>query len=158
MLDLAMASGRGFRSWIVRSWISELKTEHLFSVSDPLFPKTMVGVGASGRFEARGISREPWASPSSAARIFKQAFKDAGLPPFSPHRLRDTLSELARDHCRTPEDYKAWSQNMGIDDVLTTFRSYGSVATGRQMELLTKFRNRGPLDDQDENYDVIERD
>ena len=72
--------------------------------------------------------------------------------------MRDTLAELAKDHCRTPEDYKAWSQNMGHDDVLTTFRSYGSVATGRQVELLSKFRKRGPLDDQgaDDGFDVIE--
>jgi len=143
---------------IVRSWISELKTEHLFSESDPLFPKTEVGPGECRRFEALGIDREPWASPSSAAKIFKQAFVEAGLPPFSPHRVRDTLAELAKDHCRTPEDYKAWSQNMGHDDVLTTFRSYGSVATGRQVDLLTKFRKRGPLDNpgDDDDFDVLE--
>jgi hypothetical protein len=28
---------------------------------------------------------------------------------------------------------------------MTTFRSYGSVATGRQVELMTRFRGRGPL-------------
>ena len=143
---------------IVRDWITELKADHLFSGSDPLFPKTLIGLGPSRRFEVLGIAREPWSSPSSAAAIFKEAFKDAGLSPFSPHRVRDTLAELAKDHCRTPEDYKAWSQNMGHDDVLTTFRSYGSVATGRQVELLSKFRKRGPLDDQgtDEGFDVIE--
>ena len=135
-----------------------MRTEHLYSESDPLFPKTKVGIGKSRRFEALGIDRDPWASPSSAAKIFKQAFVEAGLPPFSPHRVRDTLAELAKDHCRTPEDYKAWSQNMGHDDILTTFRSYGSVATGRQVELLSKFRKRGPLDDQgaDDGFDVIE--
>lgn len=102
------------------------------------------------------ISREPWASPSSVAKIFKLAFKDAGLPPFSPHRVRDTLAELAKDHCRTPEDYKAWSQNMGHDDVLTTFRSYGSVATGRQIELLGKFRKRGAVPKHDDDFDVVD--
>lgn len=141
---------------IVRDWIAELKAEHLFSESDPLFPKTKVGVGASRRFEALGICREPWSSPSSAADIFKLAFREAGLPPFSPHRVRDTLAELAKDHCRTPEDYKAWSQNMGHDDVLTTFRSYGSVASGRQVELLGKFRKRGPIQDSDDDFNVIE--
>ena len=141
---------------IVRNWIAELKTVHLFSESDPLLPKTSVGIGPSRHFEVLGISREPWASPSSAAKIFKQAFQDADLPPFSPHRVRDTLAELAKDHCRTPEDYKAWSQNMGHDDVLTTFRSYGSVATGRQVELMGKFRKRGALPNHDEDFDVIE--
>lgn len=130
---------------ILTDWISELKRDHLFSTSDPLFPKTRVDVGPSRRFEAMGILREPWASASSASKIFKQAFVDAGFPPFSPHRVRDTIAELAKDHCRTPEDYKAWSQNMGHEDVLTTFRSYGSVAPGRQMELMSRYRQRGPL-------------
>jgi integrase len=142
---------------IVRDWINELKTDHLFSAGDPLFPKTRIGLNPSGRFGAVGISREPWSGPSSAAAIFKLAFKDAGLPPFSAHRVRDTLAELAKDHCRTPEDYKAWSQNIGHDDVLTTFRSYGSVATGRQIELLSKFRKRGPIKNEDDGFDVIER-
>ena len=134
---------------IVRDWILELRTQHHFSDSDPLFPKTRIGVGSSRRFEALGIDRAPWAGASSAAKIFKQAFVDAGLPPFSPHRVRDTLSELANDHCRRPEDYKAWSQNMGHDDVLTTFQSYGSVASGRQVDLMARFRRRGPLKDDD---------
>ncbi len=140
----------------VRYWIAELRKDQHFSASDPLFPKTRVGVGPERKFAAIGIDRDPWANPSSAAKIFKQAFKDAGLPPFSPHRVRDTLAELAKDHCRTPEDYKAWSQNMGHEDVLTTFRSYGSVATGRQVDLMTRFRKRGPLVDADDDFDVIE--
>ncbi|MEP1536437.1 MAG: site-specific integrase [Paracoccaceae bacterium] len=132
---------------VVVAWIAELKQAYLFSASDPLFPKTHVGVGNSRKFEALGILKEPWASASSAAKIFKQAFLDVGLPPFSPHRVRDTVAELAKHHCRTPEDYKAWSQNMGHEDVLTTFRSYGSVAPGRQMDLMNRFRARGSLND-----------
>lgn len=138
---------------IMSDWVTELRRDHLFSSSDPLFPKTRVCVGVSRRFEAIGIDRAPWASPSSAAKIFKQAFEKAGLSPFSPHRVRDTVAELAREHCRTPEDYKAWSQNMGHDDVLTTFRSYGSVAPGRQVELMARFRARGAAD---EDNDLIE--
>jgi integrase len=140
---------------IVKDWIAELRGQHHFSNSDPLFPRTRVGLGASQRFEALGIDRAPWSGASSAAKIFKMAFIDAGLPPFSPHRVRDTLAELARDHCRTPEDYKAWSQNMGHDDVLTTFNSYGSVAAGRQVDLMARFRRRGPLRDEDD-FDVLE--
>lgn len=98
----------------------------------------------------------PGLSPSSAAVLFKAAFVNAGLPAFSPHRVRDTLAELAKDHCRTPEDYKAWSQNMGHEDVLTTFQSHGSVATGRQVELFGRFRKRGPVADKTDDFDVFE--
>jgi hypothetical protein len=140
---------------IFREWVQELRDEHFFSSTDPLFPRTKVGSGPDRRFAALGIDRAPWSTASSAARIFKEAFRNAGLPPFSPHRVRDTLAELSREHCRTPEDYKAWSQNMGHEDVMTTFRSYGSVAPGRQVELMTRFRRRGalPLDEDDDLID-----
>lgn len=140
---------------VLRDWIKELRQDHLFSNADPLFPKTRVGVGPSRRFEVQGIAREPWAAASGAAKIFKQAFENVGFPPYSPHRVRDTITQLANEHCRTPEDFKAWSQNMGHDDVLTTFRSYGTVAPGRQMDLMERFRRRGSLEDEDD-IDLVE--
>ncbi|KMW60728.1 Site-specific recombinase XerC [Candidatus Rhodobacter oscarellae] len=126
---------------ILSDWIAELRKTHLFGDSDPVFPKTKVGIGSDRRFSVQGIDRAPWASASALAKIFKATFEAAGLPPYSPHRVRDMIAELARDHCRTPEDYKAWSQNMGHEDVLTTFRSYGAVAPGRQVELMSRFRD-----------------
>jgi hypothetical protein len=36
----------------------------------------------------------------------------------------------------TPEQMKAWSQNVGHADVLTTLTSYGSVPVHRQGELI----------------------
>lgn len=64
---------------IVLDWIGELRSMHLFSESDPLFPKTRIEVGQSRRFEAVCIAREPWKNPSGAAQIFKAAFSEAGL-------------------------------------------------------------------------------
>jgi integrase len=60
------------------------------------------------------------------------AFELAGLPYFHPHSLRKTLARLGEEICRSPEDFKAWSQNLGHEQVLTTFLSYGSVAAERQ--------------------------
>ena len=36
----------------------------------------------------------------------------------------------------SPEQMKAWSQNLGHTDVLTTFTSYGTVPAARQGELI----------------------
>ena len=126
----------GLAEPIVRDWIEELRADQMFSDADPLFPKSQVGTGHSRRFTVLGIDRAPWASPSSAAKIFKDAFRAAGLPPFSPHRVRDTIAELAKEHCRTPEDYKAWSQNMGHDDLRTTIGSYLPVSDLEQGRLI----------------------
>lgn len=128
---------------ILRDWLDELQNQHLFGRSDPVFPKTKIGIGPERKFVALGIERAPWSSPSAAAKIYKKAFTAAGFPPFSPHLVRDMIMELANDFCRKPEDFKAWSQNLGHEDVLMSFRAYGSVAKGRQMELFARFREDG---------------
>ena len=60
----------------------------------------------------------------------------AGLPYFNPHSFRNTLAQLGEEVCKTPEQFKAWSQNLGHEKVLTTFLSYGEVACQRQGEII----------------------
>jgi hypothetical protein len=43
---------------------------------------------------------------------------------------------LGEKVCRTPEQFKAWSQNLGHEKVLTTFSSYGEVAAERQRDII----------------------
>lgn len=38
--------------------------------------------------------------------------------------------------CRTPEEFKAWSQNLGHEQVLTTFSSYGEMAAAGQAGII----------------------
>ncbi|RYH08455.1 site-specific integrase [Tropicimonas sp. IMCC6043] len=130
---------------ILRDWITELRTDLMWGQTDPVFPKTAVGIGVTGGFESRGLERAPWKSPARVVKIFRGAFEAAGLPPYSPHSIRRTLVQLSNDHCRTPEEFKAWSQNLGHEDVLTTFMNYGSIAPGRQVELIARMRE-GPED------------
>ena len=42
---------------------------------------------------------------------------------------------LGEKVCKGPEEFKAWSQNLGHEGVLTTFYSYGEVQQGRQAEI-----------------------
>jgi len=79
----------------------------------------------------------------TAAMQFKQAFVSVGLPYFNPHSFRKTLAFLGRQRCRTPEEYKAWSQNLGHEHVVTTFCSYGDVSCYRQSEIMRSFASRG---------------
>jgi integrase len=71
-------------------------------------------------------------------RIFRQSFERADLPYFKPHAIRDTLAQLGEQVCKTPEEFKAWSQNVGHEKVLTTFTSYGAVSSHRQAELIRR--------------------
>lgn len=44
--------------------------------------------------------------------------------------------QLGKKLCRTPEEFEAWSKNLGHEQMLTTFRSYGSIDPLRQGELI----------------------
>jgi integrase len=138
---------------IVTEWIGHLRGPLLRGDSDALFPATKRGIGPDGGFVADGLARHGWATAEPVRRIFRAAFEAAGLPYFHPHSFRSTLAQLGERTCRTPEEFKAWSQNMGHERVLTTFTSYGQVAPHRQAELIRGLGNandnRDLLDDPD---------
>ena len=103
-----------------------------------------------------GLTREHWSDAAPIRAIFRQAFADANLPYANPHSFRNTLAILGEKTCKTPEEMKAWSQNLGHENVLTTFMSYGTVAGHRQAEIINGLANgevdamgRGTLNDTD---------
>ncbi len=126
---------------IVDEWVVYLRRELLWGHDDPLFPATRVELGTLLQFEAVGVERKAWSSASPIRAIFKAAFEAAGLPYYNPHSLRSTLVLLGQAVCQTPEDFKAWSQNLGHEGVLTTFYSYGTVAPRRQSEIIHALAN-----------------
>jgi integrase len=121
---------------IVENWVESLRKEKLWGNDDPLFPATRIEVGASRQFEATGLDRKPWSTATPIRTIFKDAFTAAGLPYFNPHSFRHTLVRLGEAVCTSPEQFKAWSQNLGHEGVLTTFYSYGGVSVHRQGEII----------------------
>ncbi len=127
---------------IVADWIAHLRTVLLFGPDDPLFPKTRVASIEGEGFAAVGLERAHWSNAQAIRSIFRDAFTVAGLPYFIPHSFRTTLVRLGEATCRTPEDFKAWSQNLGHEGVLTTFTSYGQVAAHRQAEIFAKMRDK----------------
>jgi integrase len=129
---------------VVVNWVAYLRTDKLWGLDDPLFPATKVAVGENLRFAAAGLDRKHWSSAGPIRAIFKKAFAAAGLPYFNPHSFRKTLGLLGGKKCRTPEEYKAWAQNLGHEDVLTTFRSYGDVSSYRQAEIIRSFASPAP--------------
>jgi integrase len=133
---------------IVEDWVAYLGTEKLWGHDDPLFPATKVELGPAGHFEVAGLSRVRWRNTSPIRAIFREAFAGAGLPYFNPHSFRKTLAQLGEVRCKTAEEFKAWSQNLGHDSVLTTFASYGQVASHRQSEIMRSLAEpRDPEDD-----------
>ena len=145
--------GKSFTTWfipavgddirtIVDEWVRYLSKDLQWGPEDPLFPATRVEGGLDKAFRATGLERRPWASADPIRQIFRRAFTAAGHPYYPPHRLRDTLAKLGEKLCRTPEQFKAFSQNMGHTGVLTTFMNYGEVSQAQQAELIRGLSER----------------
>jgi len=156
--EVATKFGKSFTTWffpvgenplqIVREWCEFLTRTMLWGPNDPLFPATLVEGGAGQAFRAVGLSRQHWTTADKVRSVFKRAFLAAGLPYYSPHRLRDTLASLGKRHCRSPEEFQAWGQNLGHSSMATTFASYGGVSGARQAEIIRGVAVAGvPADD-----------
>ena len=62
--------------------------------------------------------------------------------------------------CRTPEEFKAWSQNLGHEKVLTTYTSYGEIPCQRQGELfikLVKIQESVQAENSSEDADILKK-
>lgn len=121
---------------IVREWFGELGGDVTRGPDDPLFPATAIALDEGGGFAPVGLARHGWSTSEPVREIFRRAFALAGLPYFNPHSFRDMLVRHAMTLNLPPEAMKAWSQNLGHNDVMTTFTSYGTVPAHRQAELI----------------------
>ena len=144
---------------IVTDWVGWLRERHRGD-EDALFPATQVGIGEDGCFASRGLTRHGWTTAAPIRGIFKDACAAAETRYFNPHSVRDMLAQLGERMCKTAEEFKVWSQNLGHNSVLTTLTSYGTVAPHRQAEIMRGFGayrdTRDPLDDP-EVRDVLRR-
>ena len=145
--DVKTKGSKTFTTWffpvggealqIVQDWCQYLRITMLWGEDDPLFPPTQMGLGEHGAFMPVGLRRgECWQSAASIREIFRKAFEGAGLPYFNPHSFRNTLVQYGQQVSTTAEMFKAWSQNLGHERVMTTLTSYGKVPPHRQAELI----------------------
>ena len=117
------------------AWVHHLRQDLLFGHDDALFPKPEMGL-VDGVFATLGLSRDTYANAGKIRDIIKTAFTTAGLPAFAPHSFRKTLVKYGDQRCKTREQFKAWSLNIGHDSVVTTISAYCPVSRERQAELI----------------------
>ena len=122
----------------VEAWVATLTDDLQWGLRDPLFPASRIEPDPTYGFRATDLKREHWTTADAVRRIFRAAFAGADLPYFHPHSFRHTLAQLGEQICQTPEEFKAWSQNLGHEHVMTTFNSYGKVSSPRQAEIIRK--------------------
>jgi len=127
--------GDDVESILVR-WVKHLRETRLFGENDPVFPRTASGHDVERGFVRDGVEPHFWANSAPVRAIFRRAFEKVELRYYSPHRVRDTLTHLGQQRCFSAESWKAWSQNLGHESVLTTWASYGRLTLDRQGELV----------------------
>lgn len=121
---------------IFLDWLDHLERNELFGSGDPIFPATRLGQDEFFRFKPIGLARKHWSGAASARSIIKSAFEAAGLPKFTPHSFRNMLvAEMYRRRFSIAA-FKAGSQNLGHEYVMTTLTSYGKIALEQQGELI----------------------
>lgn len=125
----------------VVAYLNHLKEDLMFGPEDPIFPKSGVSVGANG-FENAGLLRAPFAGTGPLCTIVKEAFATVQLPAYTPHSFRHMLALHGDKVCKTREEFKAWSQNMGHDNVNTTISAYMPVSEANQHEIILNLGKR----------------
>lgn len=129
--------GRDYRECFTE-WVLYLTEAKLFGPDDALFPKAKVGVVEGQGFTNFGLAREGYAGTSKVCSIMRGAFAAVQMPQYTPHSLRKTLVKYGDEKCKTMEEWKAWSMNLGHENMATTFNSYLPVSQERQMELIAR--------------------
>ena len=122
-------------------YLLHLKQDLMFGPEDAVFPKSEMKRGPNG-FKVVGLSRRPYASTGPLNEIVKEAFAAVQLPRYTPHGFRHMLALHGDKICPTRETFKAWSQNLGHESVLTTVSAYMPVTAETQREIILKLGKR----------------
>lgn len=125
----------------ILAWVDYLRKTKCFSDADPMFPKTKLEQKSKEDACFHGIEVEPkfWSGEGPILSIFHSRTETAKLPYFSPHKFRHAAIAETRKYCRTEEQRKALSQNVGHDNIGTTF-SYGNMTPSQVNDVISNMK------------------
>lgn len=122
---------------VIWAWYAEVSAMGLRG-DDALFPDMRVIDRCRGLSAPDRPPIPPMRTPVVVDQVFLQA--SAGRKRrFTPHSARDTLAALGDQLCRTSEERKAWSLNLGHASEAITWRHYGRVTDTRKAVIFSGF-------------------
>lgn len=130
----------------VLDWVEYLERVKLFGSTEPMFPRSKVIQNLESlSYESNEVDNKFWSGTGAIRQILRERAMVAGLAYFKPHSFRHAASRLALSYCRTPEEIRAVSQNLGHEDVGTTIMTYGKLDQDRVAAVVSgmDFSNRG---------------
>ena len=144
--DVKTKNAKTFTTWFYpvdpiyrtcfESWVNYIRNDRLFGHEDAVFPKPEMTISPDGGFMVGGLSRDTYANGGKIREVIKGAFTSAGLPAFVPHSFRKTLTIYGDQLCTTRSQFKAWSLNMGHDNIITTLSAYCPITTEMQGKMI----------------------
>lgn len=93
-----------------------LTKEKLFGPQDALFPKPE-RVLIDGQFSFTTLSRDTYANAAKINAVIRNAFAVVQLPEYTAHSFRKTLVQEMSDRELPLDAQKAWSQNLGHENM-----------------------------------------
>ncbi|AVW90649.1 site-specific integrase [Celeribacter baekdonensis] len=120
------------------AWVTYLKSEKLFGPTDALFPKAKIAYVEGQGLVNVGLDRVGYSGSAKLNEIIRTAFAVVQMPAFTPHSFRKTLVKHGDEVCTSLEQLKAWSMNLGHENLATTVNSYLPVSEHRQLEIIGK--------------------
>lgn len=120
-------------------WVTYLRNEKFYGPEDALFPKPQQRI-VDGKFAYDTLSRDIYANSAKVNAVFRAAFVQVQLHPYTPHSIRKTLGQEMSDRNLPLDAQKAWSQNLGHENFTTTVSSYLPVSTQQQGQLIKKLK------------------
>ena len=131
------------------AWAKELQ-ELGFGDNDALFPAIKYLV----KKEVGASDIQPLKTSKPLRAAFASASQQIGRF-FTPHSARHCLKALGVKICRTHEQRKAWSMNLGHPDEQITERYYGKMPPSRSRELIAELNSEKGFTDE-ENEIIID--
>jgi hypothetical protein len=89
-----------------------------------------------GKFVFDTVSRDIYANGAKVNVVFKAAFVQVQMHPYGAHSIRKTLVQEMNDRDLTLAEQKAWSQNLGHENFVTTVSSYLPISDQQQGALI----------------------
>lgn len=143
----------------VIEWRDFLIKAKLFTDANPLFPSTQVELinGDCHGFYADGVIAKFWKNSGPMRKIFQFRTTQLDLKYFSPHKFRHFAINQASKFVRSAEQLKAVSQNVGHENIGTTW-GYGIIDDGRVGEVISgiNFKESAPKALSDEKLRKIQ--
>lgn len=137
---------------IILDWRSYLVHQLEFKLMDPLFPKTdQTPDEDCVTYTNKNLTHDFWKNESSLTNMMKKRASATGLTYFHPHLYRHSAILISTRKTKTPEEFKALSQNFSHKSILDTLLSYAPISIEEQLEILKKLDDRKTNNNDDVN-------